>query len=336
MKLLVTGGAGFIGSNFIRYWLDKYPSDHIINLDSLTYAGNLENLKDLENNKNYLFIKGSICDAELVHQIIKGVDVVVNFAAESHVDRSIKNSADFIHTNVEGTRVLLDAAWKYNLKKFHHVSTDEVFGALEIGDDKFTEETPYDPRSPYSASKASSDHLVRSYFYTHNLPITISNCSNNYGPYQFPEKLIPLFVTNLIEGKKVPLYGKGENIRDWIHVDDHNAGIDLIIQKGKAGETYCLGGDNEFTNMEIADMILDYMTLSKDKINYVKDRLGHDLRYAIDFSKAKKELGWKPRINFKEGLANTIEWYNNNTDWWKKIKSGEYQEYYNKQYGEER
>jgi len=335
MKLLVTGGAGFIGSNFIRYWLKKYPDDHIINLDNLTYAGNLENLKEIENNKNYLFIKGSICDAELVHQIIKGVDIVVNFAAESHVDRSIENSADFIHTNVEGTRILLDSALKYNLKRFHHVSTDEVFGALNIDDKKFTEKTPYDPRSPYSASKASSDHLVRAYFHTHNLPITISNCSNNYGPYQFPEKLIPLFVTNLIEGKKVPLYGKGENIRDWIHVDDHNRGVDMIIKKGKVGETYCLGGNNEFTNMEIAEMILDYMVLTKSKIDYVKDRLGHDLRYAIDFSKAKTELGWEPKTDFKEGLADTIEWYNSNSDWWKKIKSGEYQDYYNSQYGKE-
>ncbi len=333
MKLLVTGGAGFIGSNFIRYWLKKYSSDHIINLDALTYAGNLANLKEVENNKNYLFIKGSINDVELVHQIIKGVDVVVNFAAESHVDRSINNSADFIHTNVEGTRVLLDAALKYNLKRFHHISTDEVFGALGLDDDKFTEVTPYNPCSPYSASKAASDHLVRAYWHTHGLPITISNCSNNYGPYQFPEKLIPLFVTNLIEGKKVPLYGRGENIRDWIHVDDHNRGVDMILQKGQIGETYCLGGNNELTNIEVAEMILDYMTLDIDQIDYVKDRLGHDLRYAIDFTKAKQELGWKPKIKFKEGLAQTIEWYNANTDWWKKIKSGEYQKYYNKQYG---
>ncbi len=333
MKLLVTGGAGFIGSNFIKYWLHKHPSDHIVNLDSLTYAGNLESLKIVENKKNYLFIKGSICDAGLVNQIIKGVDVVVNFAAESHVDRSIENSADFIHTNVEGTRILLDAALKHSLGKFHHVSTDEVFGALSMDDDKFNEHTAYDPRSPYSASKASSDHLVRSYFHTHGLPITISNCSNNYGPCQFPEKLIPLFVTNLMEGKKVPVYGKGENIRDWIHVDDHNKGIDMIIQKGNPGETYCLGGDNELTNMQVVEMILDYMTLTKDQITYVKDRPGHDLRYAIDFSKAKKELGWEPKIKFKDGLATTIEWYNANSDWWKKIKSGEYKDYYDKQYG---
>ncbi len=333
MKLLVTGGAGFIGANFIKYWLNKYPEDSIVNLDKLTYAGNLATLKDVENNKKYQFIKGSICDADLVNQIIKDVDVLVNFAAESHVDRSIEDSTDFIHTNVEGTRILLDAARKHNLKKFHHVSTDEVFGSLELGDTKFNENSAYDPRSPYSASKAASDHLVRAYFHTFKLPITISNCSNNYGPYQFPEKLIPLFITNLAERKKIPIYGDGENIRDWIHVDDHNRGIDLIIKRGKAGETYCLGGNNEMTNKQTAKMILEYMKLTANEIIYINDRPGHDQRYAIDFSKAKKELGYQPEINFTDGLAQTIEWYIANKDWWGKIKSGEYQEYYDRHYG---
>lgn len=331
MKLLVTGGAGFIGSNFIRYWLKNNSDDQIINLDSLTYAGNLENLKGLEDN--YRFVKGDICDVDLVNELVKEVDLIVNFAAETHVDRSILGSADFIRTNVEGTRVLLDAAKNNGGKRFHHISTDEVFGALKMDDPKFTEKTPYDPRSPYSASKAGSDHLVRAYFHTHNLPITISNCSNNYGPYQFPEKLIPLFVTNLIEGKKVPMYGNGENVRDWIHVDDHNAGVEAIIKKGKIGETYCLGGGNEKSNMEITKLILASMGFGEEMIEYVADRKGHDLRYAIDYTKAKNELGWEPKINFEEGLQQTIEWIKNNEAWWKNIKNGSYQEYYAKQYG---
>jgi len=333
MKILVTGGAGFIGSNFIHYWLKNNPDDQITNLDSLTYAGNLENLKELENNQNYKFERGDICDAELVGKLVSEVDLIVNFAAETHVDRSILGSADFIRTNVEGTRVLLDAAKNNGNKRFHHISTDEVFGALKMDDPKFTEKTPYDPRSPYSASKAGSDHLVRAYFHTHNLPITISNCSNNYGPYQFPEKLIPLFVTNLIEGKKVPMYGKGENVRDWIHVDDHNAGVEAIIKKGKIGETYCLGGGNEKSNMEITKLILESMGFGEKMIEYVADRKGHDLRYAIDYTKAKTELGWEPKINFEEGLRQTIGWIKNNESWWKNIKSGDYQEYYTKQYG---
>lgn len=323
MKILITGGAGFIGSNFIRYWMNKYPNDKIVNLDALTYAGNLENLKDIEKNKNYQFVKGDICDARLVNDLVKGVDLIVHFAAETHVDRSIMGSADFIKTNVEGTRVLLDAAKNNGGVRFHHISTDEVFGALKSDDPKFNEKTPYDPRSPYSASKAASDHLVRVYFHTHNLPITISNCSNNYGPYQFPEKLIPLFITNLIEGKKAPVYGKGENIRDWIYVDDHNAGVDAIIKNGKIGETYCLGGGNEMKNIEITKMILEIMGLGEEMIEFVADRKGHDFRYAIDYTKIEKELGWKPKMNFREGLVKTIEWYKNNEDWWKKIKSGE-------------
>ena len=275
MRLLVTGGAGFIGSNFIHYWLDKHPDDKIINLDVLTYAGNLENLKTIEDNPNYEFIKGDICDAGLVDNLVKKIDLIVHFAAESHVDRSILGSKDFIKTNVEGTRVLLDAAKNNGGVRFHHVSTDEVFGELGHNDPPFNEETPYDPRSPYSASKAASDHLVRAYNHTHNLPITISNCTNNYGPYQFPEKLIPLFVTNLIEDKKVPVYGEGKNIRDWIYVEDHNAGVDAIIDRGKIGETYCLGGGNELTNIEITRMILKLMNKGEEMIEYVADRPGH-------------------------------------------------------------
>ncbi len=320
MRLLVTGGAGFIGSNFIHYWLEKYSDDYIINLDILTYAGNLENLKNVENNKNYKFVKGDICDVKLVNDLVKDVDLIVHFAAESHVDRSVVNSEDFIRTNVEGTRVLLDAAKNNGGIRFHHISTDEVFGSLDLNDSKFNELTSYDPRSPYSASKAGSDHLVRAYCHTHNLPITISNCSNNYGPYQFPEKLIPLFITNLIEGEKVPVYGEGKNIRDWIHVDDHNRGVDMIIKKGKIGETYCLGGDNELTNLELTKKVLKIMNNSEEMIAYVDDRPGHDLRYAIDFSKAKKELGWEPEINIENGLVQTVGWYKDNEEWWKKIK----------------
>jgi len=324
MKVLVTGGAGFIGSNFIRYWLKNNPDDQIVNLDVLTYAGNLENLKDIENNPNYKFVKGDICDVDLVNQLVSETDLIVHFAAESHVDRSILDAESFIRTNVIGTHNLLEAALRNDKKRFHHVSTDEVFGALEMNDPKFNEETAYDPRSPYSASKASSDHLVRAYFHTHNLPITISNCSNNYGPYQFPEKLIPLFVTNLMEGKKVSIYGKGENVRDWIHVDDHNAGVESIIKKGKIGETYCLGGGNEKSNMEITKAILAEMGVGEEMIEYVTDRKGHDLRYAIDYAKAKQELGWEPKIDFAEGLQKTIKWYKSNKTWWKNIKSGEY------------
>lgn len=321
MKILVTGGAGFIGSNFIHYWLKKYPDDKIINLDVLTYAGNLENLKDIENNKNYRFVKGDICDTEPVNELVKAVDLIVHFAAESHVDRSIKNSSDFIRTNVEGTRVLLDAAKNSGGVRFHHISTDEVFGSLGPDELKFNENTPYNPKSPYSASKAASDHLVRAYCHTHKLPITISNCTNNYGSYQFPEKIIPLFITNLLEGKKVPIYGEGRNIRDWIYVDDHNAGVDAVIQKGKIGETYCLGGGNELTNLEITKKILKLMGADEDMIEYVKDRPGHDFRYAMDYSKAEKELGWRPETDFSQGLTKTVEWYKNNQEWRRKLKS---------------
>lgn len=320
MKILVTGGAGFIGANFILYWLAKHPNDFIINFDALTYAGNLENLSSLTGNNNYKFIKGDITDEKAVNLAVQEVDLIVHFAAESHVDRSIKDSGAFIHTNVEGTRVLLEAAKNNGLIRFHHISTDEVFGSLTLDDPKFNEDTPYDPRSPYSASKASSDHLVRAYYHTYGLPITISNCSNNYGAYQFPEKLIPLFITNLIEGKKVPVYGEGKNVRDWIHVEDHNRGVERIITSGKIGETYCLGGNNEKTNLEITENILSLMGSGEDMIERVPDRLGHDLRYAIDYSKAERELGWKPLITFEEGLAKTVEWYKNNSEWWQKLK----------------
>ncbi|MFZ2310732.1 MAG: dTDP-glucose 4,6-dehydratase [Patescibacteria group bacterium] len=320
MKLLVTGGAGFIGSNFIHYWLENHPDDYIINLDALTYAGNLDNLSAVEGYPNYQFVHGNICDANLVGQIVPEVDVIVHFAAESHVDRSILNSADFIKTNVEGTRVLLEAAKNNGLKRFHHVSTDEVFGALSFDSPKFSENTPYDPRSPYSASKAASDHLVRAYYHTYGLPVTISNCSNNYGPYQYPEKLIPLFITNLMTGKKVTVYGEGQNIRDWIHVDDHNRGLDLILKKGKIGETYCLGGNSERSNLEITRDILALMGRGEEMIDYVTDRPGHDLRYAIDFSKTKQDLGFEPLISFEDGLASTVNWYKNNKNWWEKIK----------------
>jgi len=319
MNILVTGGAGFIGSNFIHYWLKKHPEDKLTNLGVLTYAGNLENLREVENNENYKFVKGDICDEKLVFELTSDIDLIVHFAAESHVDRSVISSEDFIRTNVLGTRVLLDAAKEKNIR-FHHVSTDEVFGSLGLNDPKFNESTSYDPRSPYSASKAASDHLVRAYFHTHKLPITISNCSNNYGPFQFPEKLIPLFITNLLEGKKIPIYGEGKNIRDWIHVDDHNIGVEKIIKSGKIGETYCLGGGNELTNLEISYKILSAMGESKEKIEYVKDRPGHDLRYAIDYSKIKNELHWEPKMHFEDGIKKTIKWYKDNKDWWGRLK----------------
>ncbi len=320
MKLLVTGGAGFIGSNFIRQYLSNNPNDSIINLDLLTYAGVRDSLTDLENNHNYQFIQGDICNEDLVNSLVKQVDTIVHFAAESHVDRSIKDAASFVRTNVIGTQVLLEAAKNNGNKRFHHISTDEVFGSLSMDDPKFVETTPYDPRSPYSASKAASDHLVRAYYHTHNLPVTISNCTNNYGPYQFPEKLIPFFVTNLIDGLNVPVYGKGSNIRDWIYVDDHNAGVEAILKRGKIGETYCLGGENELTNLDITEQVLTIMNFGHEKIEYVEDRKGHDFRYAMNISKAKTELDWYPKIDFKTGLNKTVNWYKNNEAWWRKLK----------------
>lgn len=333
MKILVTGGAGFIGSNFVHYILKKYPDYEVVNLDALTYAGNLENLKEAENNPNYKFVKGDICDKELVNDLVKDVDAIVHFAAESHVDRSIMDPESFIKTNVLGTHNLLEATRNNGNKRFHHISTDEVFGHLESDDPAFNENTPYHPRSPYSASKAASDHLVNAYFNTYGLPVTISNCSNNYGPFQFPEKLFPLFITNLIEDKKVPVYGDGMNVRDWLFVEDHCEAIDLILKKGKIGETYCVGGNAEKPNIEITKKIIELMGKDESSIEYVKDRPGHDRRYAIDFSKIKNELGWEPKTSFEDGIKGTIEWYKNNKSWWKNIKSGDYQKYYEKQYG---
>lgn len=332
MRILVTGGAGFIGSNFIHYILKKYPDYKVVNFDTLTYAGNLENLKDVEKNKNYKFIKGDIADPKAVAAALKGVDAIVNFAAESHVDRSILSAADFVRTNIMGTAVLLAEANK-NKIRFHHISTDEVFGDLGIKDKPFNEATRYNPHSPYSASKAASDHLVRSYYHTYGLPITISNCSNNYGPYQFPEKLHGLFITNLLSDKKVPIYGTGKNVRDWIYVEDHCEGVDRILHKGKIGETYCLGGNAEKTNLEVACEILKLAGKDKSYLEFVKDRPGHDRRYAIDFTKAKKELGWQPRTTFAEGMKKTFEWYRNNPGWWQEVKTGDYLKYYKKQYG---
>lgn len=334
MRLLVTGGAGFIGSNFVFYWLKKYPQDTIINLDKLTYAGNLENLESVEKNPNYSFVHGDICNGKLVNSLVKDVDVILHFAAESHVDRSIIDPAPFIKTNIEGTYVLLEAALKNGKKHLHHISTDEVFGALQLNSkEKFTDSTPYNPRSPYSASKAASDHLVRAYHITYNLPVTISNCSNNFGPYQFPEKLIALAVTNLIEGKKVPVYGDGLHVRDWLYVEDHCEAIDLILQKGTIGKTYLIGGLTEdISNLEVVKKIIAVMGKDEKMIEYVKERPGHDCRYAMDWSTIKKELGWQPKHNFESALKKTIEWYMKHRNWWKRIKSGEYKEYYKKQY----
>ncbi len=320
--MLVTGGAGFIGSNFIEYWTGKYPKDKIINLDKLTYAGNLDNLKKVAGKKNYSFVKGDICDQKLVDKLVAGVDVIVHFAAESHVDRSLTDPEVFLKTNILGTFNLLNAADKYKIKRFHHVSTDEVFGELELGTTKkFNEKTAYDPRSPYSASKASSDHLVRAYFHSFGVPITISNCSNNFGPYQNPEKFIPRMITNLIEGKNIPIYGDGKYVRDWLYVEDHCRAIELIVKKGKAGETYCVGGGrNDVNNLKLAKIILKTMGMGEDRIEFVTDREGHDRRYAIDWSKIERELGWQPKYNLEKGLKITIDWYKNNLEWWKKLK----------------
>ncbi len=332
MKLLVTGGAGFIGSNFIHYWLENHPEDDIVNYDALTYAGNLENLKDLKDHPRYSFVKGDITDRDLVFENVQKVDLVVHFAAESHVDRSIMDPSAFVRTNVLGTQVILDAVKEFN-KRIHHVSTDEVFGSLSKADPAFNEKTPYDPRSPYSASKAASDHLVGAYTHTYGIKSTISNCSNNYGPYMFPEKIIPLFISNLMEGKKVPVYGDGQQIRDWIYVDDHSRGIDFIINKGRIGETYCLGGDAEMANLDLTKKLIKLMDRDESFIEFVKDRPGHDRRYAIDFSKAKGELGWEPQIGFDQGLEKMVNWYKENQEWVKRCKSGEYQDYYDQWYG---
>lgn len=334
MKLFVTGGAGFIGSNFVHYWANNHPQDSIVNFDLLTYAGNLENVTDLIENPQYSFVKGDICDKNTVLKHMDGCDIVVHFAAESHVDRSIQDSTPFVKTNVLGTQVLLEVAKELQVKRFHHISTDEVFGALDLSQKNiFSEMTQYHPRSPYSASKAGSDHLVRAYFYTYGLPITITNCSNNYGPYQFPEKFIPLAITNILEGKKIPVYGDGLYVRDWLYVEDHCRAIEAVLERGKIGETYCVGGTTEdVNNLEIIKKILNYMGKSEDTIEFVKDRPGHDRRYAIDWTKIKRELGWEPLHDFDTWLKSTIDWYKNHEDWWKRVKSGEYKTYYSKQY----
>lgn len=335
MNILVTGGAGFIGSNFVRHMVETYPSYGIVNYDLLTYAGNLENLKDVESHENYTFVKGDINNRELVDHLVKyhNIDVIVNFAAESHVDRSITEPDIFIKSNVLGTQALLDVAKDNNLTKYVQVSTDEVYGSLgETG--YFTEETPLDPNSPYSASKAGADMLVSAYHETFGMNVNITRCSNNYGPYHFPEKLIPLMVTNALEGKELPIYGDGKNVRDWLHVKDHCAAIDLVIHKGEPGEVYNVGGHNERTNNEIVHLIVEKLNASKELIKFVEDRLGHDRRYAIDPTKLTTELGWKPKYTFDTGIVETIQWYLDNQDWWKNIKSGDYVNYYNKQYGD--
>lgn len=320
MKILVTGGAGFIGSNFIHYWFKNHPQDQMINLDVLTYAGHLESLKDVETSSNYKFIKGDIADEALVSKTMEGVDTVVHFAAESHVDRSIVNPLQFVRTNVLGTTVLLNAALEVRVKRFHHVSTDEVYGQLTLNDPPFNEDTPYTPRTPYAASKAGSDHLVRSYYQTYGLPVTITNCANNFGPYQDPEKLIPRFITNLLQGKKVPLMGKGENIREWLYVDDHCRGIDLVLQKGHLGETYLIKGE-ERTNLEVTKKILQLLNKDESWIEYVEHRLGHDFRYAINGDKIIN-LGWKKEYDFDTWLKKTVEWYQQNKWWWESLKTG--------------
>jgi len=331
MKVLVTGGAGFIGSNFIRYLLGRYHY-RVINLDLLTYAGNLDNLTDVRDNPDYTFVRGNIADRQCLENIFsQGIDAVVNFAAETHVDRSIADAGVFIRTNVAGTQVLLDAARKRNIQKFLQVSTDEVYGSL--GDSGyFTEETPLAPGSPYSASKAAADLLALAYHRTYGIPVSITRCSNNYGPYQFPEKLIPLMVTNALEDRPLPLYGDGLHVRDWLHVLDHCRALDLVLHQGRPGEIYNIGGNNERANIEIIRLILAELGKPESLITHVPDRPGHDRRYAIDATKIKEELGWQPECPFERGLKDTVAWYRANREWWRKIKSGEYREYYEKMY----
>ena len=336
MNILVTGGAGFIGSNFIYYMLDKYEDYKIVCLDKLTYAGNLSTLKKAFENPNFKFVKGDISDREFVFELFKEeyFDVVVNFAAESHVDRSIEDPEIFLKTNVIGTQVLMNAARKFGVKRFHQVSTDEVYGDLPLDrpDLLFTEETPLRPSSPYSASKAAADLLVLAYYRTYKLPVTISSCSNNYGPYHFPEKLIPLMIIRALNDQSLPVYGDGRNVRDWLYVEDHCSAIDLIIHHGREGEVYNVGGRNERSNLEVVKTILKELGKPEELITFVKDRPGHDLRYAIDPTKIKNELGWEPKTSFEEGIKKTIKWYLDNRDWWEEIISGEYQDYYKRMY----
>ena len=332
MKFLVTGGAGFIGSNYMHYVVNKYKEDYFVCLDALTYAGNYNNIKDLEDKDNFKFVKGDITDRDFIDKLFaeEKFDTVINFAAESHVDNSIKNPGIFLTTNIIGTQVLMDASLKYNVDRYHQVSTDEVYGDLPLDrpDLKFTEETPIHTSSPYSSSKAGADLLVGAYHRTFGLKTTISRCSNNYGPYQFPEKLIPVVISKALRNEKIPVYGTGENVRDWIHVIDHNIGVDLIVRNGKVGEVYNLGGHSERTNLTIVKTILKQLGKSEDLIEFVEDRKGHDLRYAIDSTKAEKELGWDRTYTFEEGIKETIDWYLNNTEWIDNILSGEYKEAY--------
>ena len=333
MKILVTGGAGFIGSNFVYYELEKYPQDEIVCLDALTYAGNLHTLEDAMKNEKFKFVKGDIADRELVYKLFEDekFDIVVNFAAESHVDRSVENPEIFLKTNIIGTSVLMDASRKYGVKRYHQVSTDEVYGDLPLDrpDLFFTEETPIHTSSPYSSSKAAADLLVQAYSRTYGLPVSISRCSNNYGPYHFPEKLIPLMISRALADESLPVYGKGENVRDWLYVEDHCAAIDLIIRKGKEGEVYNIGGHNEKTNLEVVKTILKALGKPESLITYVADRPGHDLRYAIDPTKIHNDLGWLPQTKFDDGIEKTIKWYLDNKEWWQRILDGDYQDYNN-------
>jgi dTDP-glucose 4,6-dehydratase len=344
--IFITGGAGFIGSHVVRRFVTRYPEYHIVNVDALTYAGNLENLKDIASEPNYTFVKLDITDVNAVNALFETYQPVgvIHLAAESHVDRSISDPLSFVHTNIIGTVNLLQACkthWTdYTNKRFYHISTDEVFGSLELGGGFFTETTPYSPRSPYSASKASSDHLVMAYHHTYHLPVVMSNCSNNYGPHQFPEKLIPLMIHNIQQGKPLPVYGTGENVRDWLYVEDHAEAIDLVYHKGLLGESYNIGGDNEYTNLELVHLLCSRMDQALNRpqgtsaktITFVTDRAGHDLRYAIDFSKIKATLGWTPSTTFEQGLSKTIDWYLSNTEWLNNVTSGVYQQYYKTQY----
>lgn len=332
MKLLVTGGAGFMGSNFIHYILKKYPDYEIINLDKLTYAGNLKNLSDIENDSRYSFVKGDIADPRIVDELVSKVDAVVNYAAETHVDRSILEPREFAQTDVIGTLTILNAIRAQGNKiKLIQISTDEVFGSIETG--KFKEDSPFEPNSPYAASKAGGDLMCRAFWVTYETPVVVTHSCNFYGPFHYPEKLIPLAITNLLEGKKVPVYGDGRQVREWIFTEDHCSAVDTILHKGGLGEVYNIGTERELENLETIRTILGVLGLGDDYIEFVKDRPGHDRRYSLDTSKLRNELGWEPKVSFEEGIKTTVDWFRNNQDWWKEIKSGEYQKYYEKQYG---